>query len=81
VAAEPPLWEGGGIATAKRATIHSVPSTRKQIPSFSTEDEEREFWSDADSTEYIDWSKAKELRLARLKPTPRTSESIEPSDN
>jgi len=58
-----------------------VRSTRKQIPSFSTEDEEREFWSNADSTEYIDWSKAKELHPARLKPTPRTSESVEPSDN
>ena len=44
-------------------------STRKKIPTFSSEDEEREFWARADSTEYIDWSKAKERPLARLKPT------------
>jgi predicted AAA+ superfamily ATPase len=49
-----------------------MPSTRKKIPTFSSEDEEREFWSHADSTEYIDWSKAKELPLSRLKPTLRT---------
>lgn len=47
-------------------------STRKEIPTFSSEDEEREFWSHADSTDYIDWSQAKERTLARLKPTLRT---------
>jgi len=49
-----------------------MPSTRKKIPTFSSEDEEREFWSHADSTEYIDWSKARERSLSRLKPTLRT---------
>jgi hypothetical protein len=43
----------------------------KKIPTFSSEDEEREFWSHTDSTEYIDWSKAKERTLSRLKPTRR----------
>jgi hypothetical protein len=47
-------------------------STRKKIPTFSSEDEERTFWTHADSTEYIDWSKAKERPLSRLKPTLRT---------
>jgi hypothetical protein len=47
-------------------------STRKKIPTFNSEDEEREFWSTADSTAYIDWSKAKERPLSRLKPTLRT---------
>lgn len=47
-------------------------STRKKIPTFSSEDEEREFWSHADSTEYIDWSKAEDRPLSRLKPTLRT---------
>jgi hypothetical protein len=45
----------------------------KEIPTFGSEDEEREFWSHADSTEYIDWSKAKERSLSRLKPTLRTT--------
>lgn len=30
----------------------------KPIPQFKNEDEEDEFWSTHDSTEYIDWSKA-----------------------
>ena len=47
-------------------------STRKKIPKFSSEDEEREFWATADSTEYIDWSAARERSLSRLKPTLRT---------
>ena len=47
-------------------------ATRKKIPTFSSEDEEREFWSTADSTEYIDWSKATERPLSCLKPTLRT---------
>jgi len=46
-----------------------MPSTRKEIPTFNSEDEEREFWSHADSTEYIDWSKTQERSLSRLKPT------------
>ncbi|HEX3069811.1 MAG TPA: CopG family antitoxin [Thermoanaerobaculia bacterium] len=47
----------------------------KKIPAFSSEDEEREFWSHANSTEYIDRSKAKERSLSRLKPTARTIDS------
>jgi hypothetical protein len=47
-------------------------SIRKKIPKFNSEDEEREFWAHADSTEYIDWSKAEDRPLARLKPTLRT---------
>ncbi|MBI2600498.1 BrnA antitoxin family protein [Candidatus Daviesbacteria bacterium] len=31
----------------------------KPIPGFKSEAEEREFWQTHDSTEYIDWSKAK----------------------
>ena len=30
----------------------------KLIPQFKNEDEEAEFWSTHDSTDYIDWSKA-----------------------
>jgi hypothetical protein len=48
-----------------------MPSTRKKIPTFNSEDEEREFWAHADSTEYIDWSKATERPFSRLKPTLR----------
>jgi predicted DNA binding CopG/RHH family protein len=48
-------------------------SKRKLIPQFSNEDEEREFWTTHDSTEYIDWSKAeKDPSFSRLKPSTRT---------
>jgi hypothetical protein len=40
----------------------------KPIPKFSSEDEEREFWAAHDSTDYIDWSQAREVVLANLKP-------------
>ncbi|HID83493.1 MAG TPA: hypothetical protein EYH06_02950 [Chromatiales bacterium] len=41
----------------------------KKIPKFSSESEERKFWSKADSTEYIDWDKAKKIVLPNLKPS------------
>jgi len=43
-----------------------------KIPKFRTEEEERTFWSSHDSTEYIDWSKAKNITLSNLKPSVRT---------
>ena len=42
---------------------------KKKIPKFKSEDEEREFWSKADSTDYIDWKKAKRTVLPNLKPS------------
>jgi predicted DNA binding CopG/RHH family protein len=42
---------------------------RKPGPKFSSEAEERVFWESRDSTDYVDWSKAKRARLPRLKPT------------
>ena len=41
----------------------------KQIPKFKNEDEEGEFWATHDSTEYVDWSKAVQVRFPNLKPT------------
>ena len=46
--------------------------TKKKIPDFSTEAEERQFWSKHDSTEYVDWSGAASRRLPKLKATLRT---------
>ena len=45
---------------------------KKQIPKFKNEDEEREFWSKADSTDYIDWSKGKRVVFPNLKPSVKT---------
>src|SRR5579872_6957007 len=44
----------------------------KEMPKFKSEDEEREFWKTADSTQYVDWSQAKRKKLVGLKPTLRT---------
>ena len=42
---------------------------RKSIPRFSSKTEERAFWESQDSTEFVDWSQAKHVRLPRLKPS------------
>ena len=44
----------------------------KKIPKFKSEDEEREFWATHDSSEYIDWKKAKRVVLPELKPSIKT---------
>lgn len=41
----------------------------KSIPKFKNEDEERDFWAKADSSEYFDWSKAEEVIFPNLKPS------------
>ena len=44
----------------------------KKIPKFKTEAEERDFWASADSSDYIDWSKARRVLLPNIKPSLRT---------
>jgi predicted DNA binding CopG/RHH family protein len=44
----------------------------KKIPKFKTEAEERDFWANTDSSNYIDWSKAKRVLLPNVKPSLRT---------
>ncbi|MGI5826372.1 MAG: BrnA antitoxin family protein [Patescibacteria group bacterium] len=41
----------------------------KQIPKFKNEEEEREFWLNHDSSDYIDWSKAEKVNFPNLKPS------------
>lgn len=41
----------------------------KKIPTFKNEDEEWQFWAKADSTEYVDWSKARIVRFPNLRPS------------
>lgn len=45
------------------------------IPGFRTEAEERAYWEAHDSTQHVDWSKARPARLPNLKPS-STSISI-----
>ena len=46
--------------------------TRKKIPTFKDEAAERHFWSTADSTEYVDWSRGQRVTLPDLRPSVRT---------
>ncbi|MDP8247994.1 MAG: BrnA antitoxin family protein [Candidatus Tritonobacter lacicola] len=45
---------------------------KRTIPKFISEDQEREFWAKHDSTEFIEWSKARKATLSKLKPSLRT---------
>jgi len=44
----------------------------KPLPKFANEAEERRFWESHDSSEYMDWSKARRVVLPKLKPTTKT---------
>ena len=44
---------------------------KKKIPKFKSESEERRFWQQHDSSEYLDWTDAEEVILPRLKPSTR----------
>lgn len=52
----------------------------KKIPHFKTIAEEDAFWQEHDSTEYIDWSKAKKVSFSNLKPSTKTISLRLPED-
>ncbi|HDH04334.1 MAG TPA: hypothetical protein ENH01_01275 [Nitrospirae bacterium] len=45
---------------------------KKKIPNFKSEDKEREYWAKQDSTDVLDWKKAKKVVLPNLKPSIKT---------
>jgi predicted DNA binding CopG/RHH family protein len=47
-------------------------SMKKQVPKIRSEDEERNFWAEHDSTDFIDWQAAQRRRFPNLKPSLRT---------
>ncbi|MBI3958185.1 MAG: BrnA antitoxin family protein [Chloroflexi bacterium] len=44
----------------------------KPIPEFANEDEERAFWDDNDSADYLDWGQAQSVVFPKLKPSTKT---------
>lgn len=44
----------------------------KKNPEFKSEAEERAFWENHDSSDYVDWSKAQSVSLSNLKPSTKT---------
>jgi predicted DNA binding CopG/RHH family protein len=45
---------------------------RKDIPTFASEDEEREFWATHDATDYVDFSNAQRAQFPELRPSAKT---------
>lgn len=45
---------------------------KKSLPKFESEDHERDFWANADSTRYVDWGTATRVVLPDLKPSQKT---------
>jgi predicted DNA binding CopG/RHH family protein len=44
----------------------------KKLPKFASEAKEKRFWESADSTEHVDWKKARRVVFPNLKPSLRT---------
>jgi hypothetical protein len=44
----------------------------KTIPKFTTVEEEQTFWESHDSTEFLDWEKAKKVKLPNLNKSTKT---------
>ncbi len=58
--------------TISKRTISKPLATGKipaAIPRFANEAGERAFWESHDSSAYVDWSKARKVTFANLKPT------------
>lgn len=45
---------------------------KKRIPKFKSEAEERSFWRTHDSSDYLDWTEAELVVMAKLKPSTKT---------
>jgi predicted DNA binding CopG/RHH family protein len=45
---------------------------KKVVPSFRSEDRERDFWAEQDSSDYVDWSSAEKVVFPQLKPSTKT---------
>ena len=52
----------------------------KTIPKFRSESTERTFWEATDSTQYLDWSKAKPARFPNLRPSTKAISLRLPAD-
>ena len=46
--------------------------SRRPIPFFASERDERAYWETADSTEHVDWSRAERVRAPHLKASTTT---------
>ena len=61
----------GKKVTGKKAAGKKV-TGKKKVPPFRNEVEERRFWATHDSTDYVDWSQAREVTFPNLQPSTET---------
>lgn len=47
-------------------------SKKQQVPRFESEELERDFWAEHDSTDHIDWSAGQKVVFPQLKPSTET---------
>jgi predicted DNA binding CopG/RHH family protein len=47
-------------------------TVKQAIPKFKTEAQERAYWEAHDSTDHVDWTKAKKITLPNLRPSTKT---------
>ena len=47
-------------------------SKTQAVPNFNSEERERAFWADHDSTDYVDWNSAEKMVFPQLKPSTKT---------
>ena len=52
----------------------------KPIPKFANEAQERRFWESHDTTEYVDWSRARSVSFPNLRPSTKTISLRLPED-
>ncbi len=46
-----------------------MPKKTEPVPHFASEAEERAYWEANDSSRHVDWSQARRVRFANLKPS------------
>ena len=46
--------------------------SKKRLPKFDSEAQEQKFWAERDSVDYLDWGRAEQVTLAKLKPSTKT---------
>ncbi len=57
------------------STSMSEHESLREIPEFGSEDEEREFWANRDSTAYVDWRRARAATFPNLKPSTKLEDA------
>ena len=57
-----------------------MPQRLKPIPKFASEAEERRFWESHDTTDYVDWSRARSVSFPNLRPSTKTISLRLPED-